>query len=135
MAMPLTKRITLLILTYLLGVATPVLVLLGAGVLGAQAPSALLTLGVVVGLVLIAAALVGLLNVSRGGGSPKRSGATPYAPPVSDSDRDELPTLAEFYRNTPDGRLGGNLATVPDLDPASDPSLMVDSEGGENTGC
>lgn len=129
--MALTKRIALLIVTYLLGVATPVLVLLGAGVLGTQAPSALMTLGVVVGLVLTAAALVWLLNVSRGEGSRKPSRTTSHAPPVTRSSR-ELPTLADFYSNTPDGRLGRDLATVPDLDPASDPSLRVETESGEN---
>ncbi len=131
MAMALTKRIALLIVTYLLGVATPVLVLLGAGVLGTQAPSVLLTLGVVVGLVLTAAALVWLLNVSRGEGSRKTSRTTSHAPPVTGSSR-ELPTLAEFYRNTPDGRLGRELATVPDLDPASDPSPRVETKAGED---
>lgn len=131
--MALTKKIALLIVTYLLGVATPVLVLLGAGVLGTQAPSVLLTLGVVVGLVLTAAALVWLLNVSRGEGSRKPSPTTSPAPPVSESSR-ELPTLADFYSNTPDGRLGRELATVPDLDPASDPSLRVETESGEKTG-
>lgn len=132
--MPLTKRIALLILTYLLGVATSVLVLMGAGVLGNQTPSVLLTLGAVVGLLLTAAALVWLLNVSRGGRPQEPPAPAPYRPALTESSREDLPTLTEFYANTPDGRLGRDLATVPDLDPASDPALRVEAEGPENGG-
>jgi len=131
--MPLTKRIALLILTYLLGVATSVLVLLGAGVLGNQAPSALITLGAVVGLVLTAAALVWLLDVSRGERSRATPAAVASAPPAAGQVED-LPTLTEFYNNTPDGRLGTTLATLPDLDPASDPSFPVEPGSGDNVG-
>lgn len=137
--MPMKKLVGLLGAAYVLGVATPLLMLFGAGRLGRQTPSFLIQLAAVVGLVLVAAALVWLLGGSRrqppavssvragvrapsvaAAGAAAPVGARAAAACLSDED---LPTVGEWWHGTPDGPLGTTLSTVPDFDPASDPLL------------
>lgn len=131
--MSMKKLLGMMGLAYLLGVTTPLLVLFGAGWLGSEAPSFVVELATVVALVLIAAGLIWLLTRSPKPEETQGASSRAASPPVWTAPtglRDgELPTITDYYYNTPDGYLGRKLGTFRDFDPASEPAFAVDGEG------